>query len=113
VRSIEVFGSAQSPSAYLLASWLEQHLGITAKINDVLNETQVTGIAGVRIGFEKGSLEIVRSEDVAQIRQIGAPDSSILLPQRSDQDCLVEDMRFLGEDVVYGQVLAKGFGSER
>jgi glucose-6-phosphate dehydrogenase assembly protein OpcA len=113
VTSIEVFGSAHSPSAYLLASWLEQHLGIKAKINDVLNETQVTGIAGVRIGFDEGALEIIRSQDVAQIRQIGAPDSSILLPQRSDQDCLVEDMRFLGEDAVYGRVLTKGFGSER
>jgi glucose-6-phosphate dehydrogenase assembly protein OpcA len=113
VTSLEVFGSAQSPSAFLLASWLEQKLGIEAQITSVLNGSPVTGIAGLRVGFSEGFLEIIRSNDVAQIRQIGSPDSSILLPHRSDQDCLVEDMRFLGEDVVYGQVLTRGFGSER
>lgn len=110
VSWIEVLGSRQSPSVYLLASWLEQNLGMKAKIVDTVDDAPIEGIAGVRIGFLEGSLELLRSQDVAEIRQIGAPDSSILLPQRSDQDCLIEDMRFLGEDVVYGQVLTQGFG---
>jgi hypothetical protein len=46
---------------------------------------------------------------VAEINQTGAPHSSVLLPRRSNQDCLVEDMRFLGEDEVFGDVLTKGF----
>ncbi|MFM1950715.1 MAG: hypothetical protein RL418_402, partial [Actinomycetota bacterium] len=45
----------------------------------------------------------------ASIDQVGAPHSSVLLPRRSNQDCLVEDMRFLGEDEVFGRVLTMGF----
>jgi len=57
------------------------------------------------VSFEVGALSVIRDGDVAVIRQIGSPDSSVLLPKRSDQDCLSEDMRFLGEDEVYGEVL--------
>jgi hypothetical protein len=73
-----------------------------------LDGKEVEGISGIRVGFEAGSLEVIRHDQIAHITQVGAPDSSILLPRRSDQDCLVEDMRFLGEDEVYGSVL-KGF----
>ncbi len=108
VTDITVFGSESSPSADLLAMWLQQRLGVTAKFERMLGSEAVQGIAGVKIGFDSSSLEILRHDQVAQIKQLNAPDSSVLLPRRSDQDCLVEDMRFLGEDEVYGSVL-KGF----
>jgi glucose-6-phosphate dehydrogenase assembly protein OpcA len=108
VRSITVIGAKESPSADLLGMWLQQRLGKSAIFERGLNGSSVTGISGVRVEFEDGDLEIIRVDQVAQIRQVGAPDSSVLLPRRSDQDCLVEDMRFLGEDEVYGSVL-RGF----
>jgi len=108
VASVTVIGAADSPSADLLAMWLQQRLGVKATFERTLEGKAVDGISGVRVGFETGSLEVIRHDQIAQITQIGAPDSSILLPRRSDQDCLVEDMRFLGEDEVYGSVL-KGF----
>lgn len=108
VTQLTVIGSEQSPSAELLGMWLEQRLGVKAMFERTLNGSEVEGISGVRVAFDSGSLEVIRLEQVAQISQVGAPDSSILLPRRSDQDCLVEDMRFLGEDEVYGSVL-KGF----
>ena len=108
VESVTVIGAADSPSADLLAMWLQQRLGVKATFERTLEGKAVDGISGVRVGFETGSLEVIRHDQIAQITQIGAPDSSILLPRRSDQDCLVEDMRFLGEDEVYGSVL-KGF----
>jgi glucose-6-phosphate dehydrogenase assembly protein OpcA len=108
VASVTVIGAADSPSADLLAMWLQQRLGVKATFERTLGGKAVDGISGVRVGFETGSLEVIRHDQIAQITQIGAPDSSILLPRRSDQDCLVEDMRFLGEDEVYGSVL-KGF----
>jgi glucose-6-phosphate dehydrogenase assembly protein OpcA len=108
VESVTVIGAADSPSADLLAMWLQQRLGVKATFERTLEGKAVDGISGVRVGFEAGSLEVIRHDQIAQITQIGAPDSSILLPRRSDQDCLVEDMRFLGEDEVYGSVL-KGF----
>lgn len=108
VTQLTVIGSGQSPSAELLGMWLEQRLGVKAMFERTLNGSEVEGISGVRVAFDSGSLEVIRLEQVAQISQVGAPDSSVLLPRRSDQDCLVEDMRFLGEDEVYGSVL-KGF----
>lgn len=108
VKSITVFGSSSSPSADLLAMWLGQRLGVRAEIKTEMSGVKVKGISGVEIEFADGQLSILRPEQVASIKQTGAPDSSVLLPRRSDQDCLVEDMRFLGEDEVFGQVL-KGF----
>lgn len=108
VTSVTVIGATNSPSADLLAMWLQQRLGVTATFERTLDGKEVEGISGIRVGFETGSLEVIRHDQIAHITQVGAPDSSILLPRRSDQDCLVEDMRFLGEDEVYGSVL-KGF----
>ena len=105
VTSIEVLGSANSPSAELLANWLALRLGVSATITNEIEGASIQGIAGVRIGFVDGELEIVRSDEIATIKQTGLPDSSVLLPKRTDQDCLIEDMRFLGEDEIYGEVL--------
>lgn len=110
VRAIEVIGSDLSPSAELLAKWLELRLHVTVAIEHKLDGQSVEGIAGVRIHFADGDLEIIRRDEVAEIDQTGSPHSSVLLPRRSNQDCLVEDMRFLGEDEVFGEVLTKGFG---
>jgi glucose-6-phosphate dehydrogenase assembly protein OpcA len=105
VTSIEVLGSANSPSAELLANWLALRLGVSATITNEIEGASIQGIAGVRIGFVDGELEIVRSDEIATIKQTGLPNSSVLLPKRTDQDCLIEDMRFLGEDEIYGEVL--------
>ena len=108
VSSLTVIGSENSPSAELLGMWLEQRLGVKAEFERTLDGSEVEGIGGVRVSFDSGSLELIRVNQIAHISQVGAPDSSVLLPRRSDQDCLVEDMRFLGEDEVYGSVL-QGF----
>ena len=105
VTSIEVLGSANSPSAELLANWLALRLGVSATITNEIEGASIQGSAGVRIGFVDGALEIVRDDEIATIKQTGLPDSSVLLPKRTDQDCLIEDMRFLGEDEIYGEVL--------
>jgi glucose-6-phosphate dehydrogenase assembly protein OpcA len=100
-----VFGDTQSPSAHLLASWLKMNLQTDVEITAELDGEVVQGIAGVSLRFEDGSLELLRSNQVAYITQPDAPKSSVWLPQRSDLDSLIEDMRFLGEDMGYAQVL--------
>jgi len=105
VTEIRVLGSKNSPSVRLLAGWLSMQLGVDTKIIHELSGIAIEGIAGVEISFDQGELAIIRTGDVASIGQTGSPDSSALLPKRSDQDCLMEDMRFLGEDEVYGAVL--------
>jgi glucose-6-phosphate dehydrogenase assembly protein OpcA len=106
VTNIEVLGSSRSPSAELLARWLELRLQAPSKVTNELEGTEIEGIAGVKIKFEDGELEILRHDEIATITQTGFPNSSVLLPKRSDQDCLIEDMRFLGEDEIYGEVLS-------
>ena len=105
VTAIKVYGAHNSPSSVLLARWLEQRLQAKSEIISELQSVAVAGIAGVKLEFDNGSLEIMRDDEVAIIKQVGFPDSSVLLPRRSDQDCLIEDMRFLGEDEIYGEVL--------
>lgn len=109
VANIRVFGAENSPSAWLLARWLEMKLESKAELVAEGDGVQFQGIAGVEIQFDSGELKIIRSASIALIKQTGAPDSQVLLPKRSDQDCLIEEMRFLGEDEVYKEVL-ESFG---
>lgn len=111
VLKITVYGALSSPSAHLLAAWLGQSLNAKTEVTEALDGKVVQGIGGVVVRFEEGQLSILRSGQVAVISQPDAPESSVLLPQRSDMDCLVEDMRYLGEDSIYGQVLTGTLGS--
>ncbi|MDG2497223.1 MAG: glucose-6-phosphate dehydrogenase assembly protein OpcA [Aquiluna sp.] len=109
--SAEVIGATESPSTILLVSWLAMTLGVEVKVVPDFQGESVQGITGVRILFDTETLSVIRSGGSATIVQSGLPDSSILLAKRSDQDCLIEDMRFLGEDIIYGEVLAFGKNS--
>ena len=111
VEKVTVYGALSSPSAHLLAAWLGQSLNAKTDVTEALDGKTVQGIAGVVISFDSGELSVLRSGQVAVISQPDAPDSSVLLPQRSDMDCLVEDMRYLGEDSIYGKVLSGTLGS--
>lgn len=106
VIGIEIFGASSSPSALLLARWLELSLSASATLVSEVQGRQFQGIHGVKITFADGQLSIIREGSIAKISQVDAPDSQVLLPPRSDQDCLIEDMRFLGEDEIYAEVLA-------
>lgn len=105
VVNVQVLAANTSPSAWLLARWLELKLAAKSELVTEANGVQFQGIQGVEIEFDSGFLRISRTGSIALIQQTGAPDSQVLLPKRSDQDCLIEDMRFLGEDEVYKEVL--------
>lgn len=109
VVEVEVYGGSTSPSADLLAAWLGLRLGVSSKINRKRGGKEIHGIAGVKITFADGELSVLRSGDLAKIKQPDAPNSQVLLPRRSNQDCLIEDMRYLGEDYSYGEVLKARF----
>ncbi|MFM2023333.1 MAG: hypothetical protein RIR89_725 [Actinomycetota bacterium] len=103
----QVIGSKESPSALLLQGWLESKLNVSVSLEDKWNEDVVLGIRGVRIAFGEGELQILRDGDVAELSQPGFPVSKVFLPARTDLDCLIEDMRFLGEDTEYAQILKR------
>lgn len=103
--AISVLGAASSPSVHLLAGWLRLKLDVPTEVVTELEGKALAGVKGVIIRFEDGELKISRAQNVASISQPDSPDSTIFLPQRSDMDCLVEDLRFLGEDSSYAEVL--------
>lgn len=103
--SAVVYGSASSPSAYLLAKWIEIKLSIPTTLANSQGGRELTGVEGLTISFGSENLSISRKAQEGHISQPDSPFSSVYLPQRSDLDCLVEDLRFLGEDDGYAEVL--------
>lgn len=112
VVQAKVFGSADSPSAHLLAAWLGLKLGTRVSLDSTSNADQVSGIRGVEIELSSGRISMTRKDQTVTIEQPGQPISAGLLPPRSDLDCLVEDLRFLGEDEIYAEVLLKGLAHD-
>lgn len=113
LKQVRVIGSATSPSADLLALWLTHRLDRRVQLVRSLGSKPAKGIAGVEFVFSDGELLVHRPREVALIQQTGQPTSSVLLSRRSDQDCLVEDMRFLGEDITYGDLLKSWIHSDK
>ena len=105
VLEIEVSTAADSPSGLMLGTWLGSHLNATVSYRHEQDRAPITGIRGVTIRFEDSEVSIERDSAIAQIRQTGKPDGSVLLPPRTTHDCLVEDLRFLGEDLAFAGVL--------
>lgn len=104
-KSIEVIGANNSPSAFLLGRWLGKTLNAPVTYLDKFQGASVSGIYGVRLTLGNSEVSIIRDSAIAHIRQTAKPDGSVLLPPRTLQDCLVEDLRFLGEDLTYANVL--------
>lgn len=109
IEKVEVVGSELSPSADLLAAWFSVKLGVSTEISRTHKGKNVLGIGGVKIHYKGGELKMMRNAEVAKIKQTGMPSASILLPRRSVVDCLVEEMRFMGPDETYAEVLKGGF----
>lgn len=110
-KSAWVFGAEDSPSALLLQTWLSIKFRVPVSLEHEWKGAQVSGIRGVQIDLEDGQLAIMREGDIATITQPGLPQSKVFLPARSDLDCLIEDMRFLGEDTEYAEILKRGIGN--
>lgn len=91
-----------SPSAELLATWLETRLGVP--IERV--ETEGPGITGVTLRGDAGEISVARPDGrVAQLSRPGQPERQVALVQRETAEIIAEEMRRLDPDVVYGEVL--------
>lgn len=112
VLAVTVFGNLSSPSTHLLSSWLRIKLHVEVTISEKIGDAEVSGVGGVEVQFDSGALRIIRQGQVAVIEQPNLPVTSVLLPPRTDLDCLIEDLRFLGEDTEYKQVLTNGLINE-
>ncbi|MEY4993874.1 MAG: hypothetical protein RIS82_996 [Actinomycetota bacterium] len=110
VLSVEVTGPVDSPSVDLLAAWLQIQLEVEVKLVRTPADNQQHGLVGVRLTRESGDIEIVRHEPgVATLVQPSQPTRNISLPRRSLRDCLMEDLRRLDPDDIFGKVVTTCF----
>jgi len=114
VLEVVVTGAVDSPSTDLLAAWLEMKLKVEVKLIRTVRGKAVAGIKGVKLIRKSGDVEIVRNiPDVATLIQPSQPTRDISLPRRSVRDCLIEDLRRLDSDDIFGKLITKGFGTKR
>jgi len=68
--------------------------------------TDGPGITGVRLDTDAGELILTRGDGrVAEMALPGAPGRTVALPRRPLTELLVEELRRLDADEVYGEVL--------
>lgn len=107
VSAATVVGGADSPSADLLAGWLQHRLRCPVAI---VRSRTGTGIVSVRLERASGPIDLVRppAGDTATLDQAGQPRRAIALAPRSDAECLADELRRLDPDEVYEDALTRG-----
>jgi glucose-6-phosphate dehydrogenase assembly protein OpcA len=103
VTHVRIHGDTGSPAVLLLGAWLRRSLG--CDFEDSYSD-EAEGLVSVYLETPGGEISIVRPDGYdATFSQPGLPDHMIVLPRRTLQDCLAEDLRRLDADEVYGETL--------
>ncbi len=111
VTAIEVHGAADSPSTFLLASWLQLQLQVPVQLEVTAASRGSSGIHGVRLVRASGTVELERNTAaVATLVQPDQPTHDVALPRRNLRDCLSEELRRLDPDELFGAVITQGLG---
>ncbi|MCB7137409.1 glucose-6-phosphate dehydrogenase assembly protein OpcA [Cellulosimicrobium marinum] len=106
VTSVVVEGEDRHTSIDLLAAWLGQKLHCPTTIRRTPGAEAIT-----RVTLERRSGPIVLDRPdgrIVTISQPGKPDRRVALPIRKLSEALIEELRRLDPDEVYGEVLTKG-----
>jgi glucose-6-phosphate dehydrogenase assembly protein OpcA len=110
VTAVAVEGASDSPSTILLAAWLQRALNAPVTI---IAHPAGTGIRGVRLTRASGEIRLIRpGSTIAELTQPGQPVQRISLPRRSLEECLVEELRRLDPDEVFGETV-RSLGSSK
>ncbi len=116
VTAVRVVGATDSPSAQLLAAWLGLQLDcpVTLETPYAMSDEDAFGVESVRLERENGAIELVRtSSSAARLTQPGQPVHEVAIPQRTNRECLAEELRRLDPDEVYERVLTEGLTRAR
>lgn len=101
VQSASVTAERISPSADLLAAWLE----IRLKVPVARHNSAGPGITEVVMNTRKGPIRIHRTDGrLATFSSPGRPDRPVALKRRSLPELLGEELRRLDEDDIYAAV---------
>lgn len=97
-----VEGERNSPSAELLAAWLQSSL----RVKVVRKITQGPGLTAVRMTTAAGDIAITRSDGLlASYAVPGQPQRLVALKRRETTDLITEELRRMDDDDVYAHAL--------
>lgn len=107
VTAATVVGADNSPSADLLAGWLQHRLRCPVAL---VRSRNGSGVVSVRLERTSGPIDLVRplAGVTATLDQAGQPRRAIALAPRSDAECLADELRRLDPDEVYEDALTRG-----
>lgn len=106
VTRVVVEGQAKHTSLDLLAAWLGSRLRCPA---EVVRRRGAEAITRVTLERRSGPVVLERPDGrIVTISQPGKPDRRVALPIRTLSEALIEELRRLDPDEVYGDVLTKG-----
>lgn len=105
VLSAEVEGEAYNPSGELLAMWLADRLGVTAR----RTVSDGPGLTAVRLETKSGVVTLDRPDgSLATLAMRGQPDRAVALKRRDTAELLAEELRRLDPDLIYESALKYG-----
>lgn len=114
VERVEVVGAADSASAVVLAAWLGLQLEIPVELRAPHTLTDGYGVSQVTLHRASGPIVLTRtSREGAELTQPRQPVHEIVLPLRTNRECLAEELRRLDPDQVYARVLTRGLRRAR
>lgn len=106
VTAATVSGQTAYPSLDLLAAWLAHALRCPVTVE---RSADAPAITQVRLQRRSGPIVLDRPDGkTAVLAQPGQPEHRISMPLRTTRECLVEELRRLDPDEVYGEVLTDG-----
>ncbi|GAA4726561.1 glucose-6-phosphate dehydrogenase assembly protein OpcA [Isoptericola chiayiensis] len=106
VQAVRVEGEAGHTSLDLLAAWLGLKLRCPATVVRTPGSDAITRVVLERRG---GDIVMDRPDGrVVTITEPGKPERHMALPIRSLSEALIEELRRLDPDEIYGQVIGKG-----
>ncbi|MFC8921794.1 glucose-6-phosphate dehydrogenase assembly protein OpcA [Cellulosimicrobium sp. NPDC057127] len=106
VTDVVVEGQARHTSLDLLAAWLGERLRCPARI---VRKDGAEAITRVTLERRSGPIVLDRPDGrIVTISQPGKPDRRVALPIRTLSESLIEELRRLDPDEVYGNVLTRG-----
>jgi glucose-6-phosphate dehydrogenase assembly protein OpcA len=98
VTRAHVVAERISPSAELMAAWLQDRLKITVE----RSTSQGPGITEVVLDTKEGAIRLARPDGrLAVLSSPGQPDRPVALKRRDLPDLLAEELRRLDEDDIY------------
>lgn len=105
IRGVEITGAATNPSVDLAAGWLASSLRVevTRHSSDTAEGFPISHLV---LHCDGGDVEVaVQPNHTVRIDVPGRATSLVALGERSDAECLAEELRHLGPDATYGRAL--------